>query len=176
MLEHKARIVSCIQRFVEEQLLPAVSFPNMVLDIAMAYPKHEGDDFKVCPFLISSCLCLGVSHLTCPDLRDRNKPFCRFASSPVMLASSLLSLCTCDIQSGWEQSLLVLGSSRGLKTLPRFLVAPRSSNYSPPLFLSFFGWELIHGVLVRFRTCESEHAHRIVPDFLRHSTKEAGAS
>lgn len=71
MLEHKARIVSCIQRFVEEQLLPAVSFPNMVLDIAMAYPKHEGDDFK---------------------------------------------------------SLLVLGSSRGLKTLPRFLVAPRSSS------------------------------------------------
>lgn len=49
MLKHKDEIVARIHHFVEEQLLPAVPLPSMVIDFALAYPRSEGDDFKVVP-------------------------------------------------------------------------------------------------------------------------------
>ena len=49
MLKHKDEIVARIHHFVEEQLLPAVPLPSMVIDFALAYPRSEGEDFKVVP-------------------------------------------------------------------------------------------------------------------------------
>lgn len=49
MLKHKDEIVARIHHFVEEQLLPAVPLPSMVIDFALAYPRPEGEDFKVAP-------------------------------------------------------------------------------------------------------------------------------
>ncbi len=52
MLKHKDEIVARIHHFVEEQLLPAVPLPSMVIDFALAYPRSEGDDFKVVPSML----------------------------------------------------------------------------------------------------------------------------
>lgn len=47
MLQNNKAIVERLKRFVEEELLPVIELPSMVIDFALAYPRHEGDDFRV---------------------------------------------------------------------------------------------------------------------------------